>query len=50
MEFPPNWVINEAQDFEVSGPLEPGDLTAELMVQVSYLLSRPGMTKKDFLT
>jgi hypothetical protein len=34
MEFPPDWVIHEAQDFEVTGPMEPGDLTAELMVQV----------------
>ena len=34
MEFPPQWVIVEAEDFNLPAPRDPGDLGMELLAQV----------------
>ena len=34
MEFPPEWVIVEAEDFNLAAARDPGDLGMELMAQV----------------
>ena len=34
MEFPPQWVIVEAEDFNLAAPRDPGDLGMELLAQV----------------
>ena len=33
MEFPPEWVIVEAEDFNLAAPRDPGDLGMELLAQ-----------------
>ena len=34
MEFPPEWLILQSEDFEIAAPLDPGRCGMELMAQV----------------